>query len=425
MKGRSVLAHAILALGGLTLAYLVWTDDGPSREIDEVELVDCDADAVSRIELHTTEKDIVVTIEREGDTLHARATVTQHRENADDQVQSFVASTETLTTFLEELAPLRARRSLGELEGDDLAEVGLAEDPGRLVLGCGGESYEYEIGNRAYGSGDRYARATSGGPVYLIGSERLQPLESADVRLMERRLHTFEWNTVTALEVRGWGQEKRLLQRNRLDEANAEWVDATSPDRRNEVFGNWLARYPRMRVQRYLAADAEPGSDIEDSDIENGDAPAPEASIEFTVHGEDGELGRMELRRVDLIPPVYYVRTETTHDWVRVPASVAQGFEDDARTVLGLDAIERPQPEPPAPTESGETPDAGAGAATEAAPGAAPATPTAPASPPAAPASPHAPATPTAPASPTSPASQHAPASPHGQVSPTPVAPGH
>ena len=351
MNVKSVAAHALLAIGGLTLAYLVWTDDAPSREVDEVELVDCDPDEVSEVVLRTAEKDVTLTIEREGDEVTARVEVVRHRDDQDDEADTFVASIDALDEFLELFVPLRARRSLGELDEAQLEEVGLAEDPGSLVLTCAGGSHTFRIGGRAYGSGDRYARAESGGPVQLLSNERLQALESAEFRLMERRLHTFEWTEVTGLRVDAWGQTKNLLQRNRLDENAAEWVDAQSPDRRNEAYGNWLASYPRMRVQRYLARGAEPGSDLEQS------APS-ERSMRLTVTGEDGELGFMEMQRVDVLPLAYYVRTETTRDWVRVPVSVAQAFEDDLRSVLGLDPLDRPEPEPvqtPAVEPGGES----------------------------------------------------------------------
>lgn len=352
MNRKSVLAHAILALGGLTLAYLVWTDEGPSREVDEVELVDCDPEDVTRAELSTEDKDVTLELTRDGDELLVRATVVRHREGADDETQRFVAANDGVNEWLAQIAPLTARRTLGDLDAEQLAEIGLEGEeatPGRFALTCGGTTHTFQIGGRAYGSGDRYARLASGGPVQLLGNERLQAIESAEFRLMERQLHRFEWTRVTELRVEAWGQQKTLLQRNRLDEANAEWVDAASPDRRNEAFGNWLSAYPRMRVQRYLDPGQEPGAELEQ--------PATaETSLRLTFRGEDGELGRMELRRVDRIPLVYYVRTETTRDWVTVPASVAQSFEDDARSVLGLDPLDRPEPPAPATSE----PDAGA-----------------------------------------------------------------
>ncbi len=346
MNRKSVLAHAILALGGLTLAYLVWTDEGPTADVDEVELVDCDPEDVSAVELRTDDKHVTVTIDRDGDDLLARVVVVRHREGGDDETQEFVASIDSLGDWLEQVAPLRARRTLGDLDDAQLEEIGLAESPGSFALTCGGTTHTFQIGGRAYGSGDRYARLESGGPVHLLGTERLQAIESAEFQLMERRLHTFEWTAVTELRLEAWGASKTLLQRNRIDAENAEWVDRASPDRRNEVYGNWLSRYARVRVQRYLPPDEEPGSDLDEP-------AAAEPVMRLVMQGEDGELGHMEMRRVDVLPLAYYVRTETTRDWVRVPQSAAQAFEDDARSVLGMDPLERPEPPPPAAPDAG------------------------------------------------------------------------
>ncbi|MBX3271129.1 MAG: DUF4340 domain-containing protein [Sandaracinaceae bacterium] len=356
MNRKSVLAHAILALGGLTLAYVVWTDDAPARERDEVVIVECAPDAVSRAVLRTADKDTTLEITRDGREATTRGTVVRRREGAEDETQQFVASSDGVTEWLAQIAPLTVRRTLGTLDAAQLAELGLAGDeatPSRFAITCGGTTHAYLVGGRAYGSGDRYLQLEAGGPVHLLGSERLQALESAEFRLMERRLHAFEWTAVTELRVEAWGQQKTLLQRNRLDTEAAEWVDQAAPDRRNETFGNWLSRYPQLRVQRYLAPGAEPGSELDEP-------AAAERSLSLVVRGERGELGRLELRRVERFPLVYYARTETTRDWVLLPTSVAQTFEDDARTVLGLDPLDRPEPPPPAaPTPTAPT-DAGA-----------------------------------------------------------------
>ncbi len=331
MNARSVMAHAILALGSLLLAYLVWTDEGTSAAVDEVTVFECRPRDLSAVSLALDDKDIHVELTRDGDELDAWVVIERHPERGEGSRERF-AATDAIDQVLEQLAPLRARRSLGELGPEQLAEIGLDEPEGTLTLRCGDREESFTIGGRAYGSGDRYARA--GDAVYLIGDERLEPIESAELRLMERRLHTFEWTEIAAVEVDAFERHKRLLQRNRLDEASAQWVDAERPDTRNELFGNWLGAYPRLRVQRYL--EGEPGSDLE------GDAPAPTSVMRLTFEGEGGEeLGRLELSRVDASPAAYYARTETTRGWVRVPPSVAQAFEDDARPVLGLDPIDR------------------------------------------------------------------------------------
>lgn len=335
--GRSIAAHAILAIGGLVLAYLVWTDQTPALSPSAVTLVDCDPDALRRAELTTDEKDVRLT--REGDV--SWITVTRRPEGGEPATERFVASS-ALDDWLAEVAPLRANRSLGALEPAQLTEVGLAEPEGTLALRCGDRTTRFELGARAYGSGDRYLRAEGGGPVYLVSRERLAPLESAEHQLMERDLHTFAWRDVVSLHLRAFEQDKELLQHNRLDPRRAEWVDARTPDRRDETFGNWLSRFRRLRVQRYLDVDASPGADL-------GPGATAERVLRMDYRGEDGELGFLELERVTGAELDYYARSETTQSWVRVPSSIAAQIEEDLRAMLGVDPLERPAPPPAAP----------------------------------------------------------------------------
>lgn len=336
MNHRSVLAHGILAAGGLVLAYLVWTDDSTPAPEGEVTIFECDAHAIGRVELTSDDKDVALELTRDDDALLAWISVTERPDEGEPRSKRFVGS-EAVEDYLAQVAPLRARRSLGDLSDEDLTAVGLNEPEGRFTLVCGSRRETFLLGSRAYGQGDRYARKERGGPVYLVASDRIAPLEAAERQLMQRQLHTFEWPDVESLVVRAHGVEKRLLQRNRLDPQRAQWVDAQEPDRRNELYGNWLSSYPRLRVQEYLPADAGPGSDLEDANV----AASPVMRLE--MHGEGGRLGYAEIQRVQASPVAYYARTETTGGWVRVPPSVARSLEEDLRPVLGLEELPEPE----------------------------------------------------------------------------------
>ncbi len=357
-----IAAHAILAIGGLVMAYLVWTDDAPDVSEDEVTVLECDADAITRVELRSEEKDVTLELRGQGEERTAWFTVVRHPENGEPATERFVGAAEATREWLGQIAPLRARRSLGELSGEQLESVELDEPEGRLTIACGGRDVTYQLGGRSYGTGDRYLRANGGGPVYLVASDRLAPLESAEFRLMERALHTVEGRDVVQLELRAFGQTKRLLQHNRLDEAAAEWVDAADPERRNETYGNWMSRFPRLRVQSYLAPDAGPGSDLDEAM-----SVAPEPVMRVTYQGERGaDLGFFELQRVNGASLADYARTETTRSWVRVPSSVAQQIEEDLRSMLSVAPLERPAPPAPAATDAGAAADAGVAPAPEA-----------------------------------------------------------
>ena len=360
MTNRSVLVHGVLAAIGLVLAYLVWTDETAELSEEAVTLFACDADDLTRVEWRSADRDVDLELTREdGDALTAWITVVRRASEGAEESTRFVGSAE-VSTYLEALAPLRAIRSLGVLSDEQLGELELAEPTARITLRCGQRAATFRVGGRSFGSGARYVQPDEGGPVAIVERDVLAPLESAEHRLMQRSLHTFEPSELVSISVRAWGREKRLLQRNRLDPSHAEWVDRESPDRRNELYSNWLASYARLRVQRFLDADARPGADLE------GASRPSETVFSLTLQGEDGEVGRVEMQRVDAdapTGPAYYVRTETTRSWVRVPTSVAASVEEDLRAVLELPPLERPIPPAPEPPTPEATSDAGPSAA--------------------------------------------------------------
>jgi len=359
---RSVLAHAVLAVGGLVLAWLVWVTPEEETTPGEVELVDCDPDDLRAVVLDVDRREVKLELRGEGDERAWWVTVTrrpevpegQEQPAAEPTVDEFVAGSVRLEEYLPKIAPLRALRSLGELDDETATEVKLGDEAGRFVYTCGERTTEYAIGATAFGSGDRYLREQDGNTAYLLAADAVRDLQSAEALLMQRELVAFEWPDVEALVLRADDREQKLLQRNRREPERAEWVDADEPDRRNELFGNWLDRFTQLRVQDYLEPGAQPGSDIEGESA----TVVPVLTIEF-LEPRDEPAGTVELVRVDAQPIRYYARSSATRAWVTVPRSIAQQVEDDARTILGLDPVVRPEPPAPPQRTPAATPDAG------------------------------------------------------------------
>ncbi|MFK7989967.1 MAG: DUF4340 domain-containing protein [Sandaracinaceae bacterium] len=352
MKKRAVLTHAILALGGLTLAYLVWTEEAVEVSPDEVTLLDCDVDTLTGVTLELSGQTTRLVVEREGDTTSTLFTVTRDSDEDGAPPARFVGNPGALT-FLEQIAPLRARRSLGALTDAQRAELGLDTPEGTLTLVCGDREAAFSLGEGPFGEGDRYAESTEGGDVVLLSSANLLPLQSASAQLMQRALHTFDWSEVEEMTLRGFGVDKRLRQRNRREAARAEWVDAADPDRRNELYGNWFAGYARMRLQAYLSGGTEPGADLDGTSAER------EPILRAEMFDEEGaRIGQLELVRIAAPTPAYYARTETTRGWVRLPTSGAETFTENLRPVLGLEPEVRDVPEPAIEVAPSDGPDA-------------------------------------------------------------------
>lgn len=374
MKG--VLIQALLALSGLVAAYFVWTEkkvDG-SQETG-VAVVSCDKRDIAELRYEDEKLNIVLASTEAGlsvtETKYAPAPADPKKaaaaeaegakaedaapeaEEADAAAEAkriekekniFVAN-KAAETYLEKWDPLQAIRSLGELSEEQEASLELSDAKARLALKCGGVEKVFRIGGSAYGSGDRYLRAEDGGPVYLLEAETVRAIESAKFRFMQRELHRFEMRRVETLTIEAAGRSRTLLHRNRLDKAKAEWVDQAAPDRRNELFANWLERVERLRAQKYLAADATPETDVEKA------TGSPELLAKLVYKSVDGDtLGSFELMKVPAEMDIFYARTEATRGWVTVLRSVAQQVADDLAAVVGAsESAEAPAPAPDAP----------------------------------------------------------------------------
>jgi hypothetical protein len=359
---KNLSVHIGLAVIGLVSAYVVWTSEAPSEaDGDGVVVVDCTPEQLTRVTFTAERRNAVLEPRGEGDTRAFWITVERTPEEGEATEVEFVTN-EGIDEYLASIAPLKAVRSLGDVDPDIFEELELDEaHRATLEVVCGDQETTFYVGGSTFGTGDRYLVGAQGGPVYLLTGEIVRGLENAEFQLMQRELHAFEMTEVSGLTVEASGQRKSLTQRDYQNPQAAAWVNAESPDRINELYGNWLDRLSRLRVQAYLPLDAEPGADLE------GASATVEPVFTLAWHGEDEDVGRLEMVKLPLETPVYYARSEATRAWVRVIATTAQQVEDDTRAVVGLPPIDRPTP-PGAITEPPESPDGLAPPGSEGAP---------------------------------------------------------
>lgn len=360
MKG--LIAHAILAVGGLGLAYSVWTGgQGPKRAQDQVTVWDCDAGNVSKV--HLLDEHNEVTLQEHGKGEDAYWEITQIYKPAKGQgapkTYHFTASAQ-VHTYLKKLAPLLASRDLGELDKKTLKEVGLRKPKTKLSITCSGKTRTFVAGEDAFGSGQRYLRDARGGSVYLMDASVVRELGSPQVQLMQRSLKNFQWADVAHLKIEGYGKKLTLLQRNRDNPRTAEWVDASKPDKRNEMYGNWLNRLRGLTANRYLQPGEKPGGD--------GATLEPIATLTFQ-NGDGKVVDQWKLDRTESPTEVgYYARSRATRAWVELPTSLAKDVAHDVRPVLGLDPVDEPEPVAPAASTPASPAQSSSGAASQSKP---------------------------------------------------------
>lgn len=348
MKG--LMIHLVLAVGGLIWAYQAWTGDGEAVSEDAVTMLSCDEGALESVVYATEAREVHVSRRSGEGEPRWWITSEQRMESGDVERREFLGSIESMQAWTERLTPLMATRDLGPVDDETAEELELGEEPDTLTIQCGSRTHEFQVGGSAFGSGSRYFRDGAEGRVYLVEAALMRDLNSPN-NLMQRELVDVEYPEVATLEVDAFDVQRVLQHRNRLDEHNAEWVDAAEPTRRNELFTNWVGAFRRLRAHRYVAAGAEPLEDIDEEAT---------ASALGTVRLKDedgGLLEEVEMVRLNIegqAAPLYYARSGATQGWVRLLVSVARQYETDLRPVLGLNPEPEPEVEPP-PAEAAET----------------------------------------------------------------------
>jgi hypothetical protein len=348
---KAVVIHALLAVFGLGFAYETWTRKPEQESAPGIATVaDCSPDQFQKLSLSTATQELSVepvkdhgqiaywitqqnkpAPDHDKDKDKADAGVAVEAKKPPEPPRRFLANA-AFAEYFKRLTPLRARRSLGKLAADKDADFGFDKVTTHLGLECAGRKLELEAGGKSFGGSQRYARDQKSKVTYLLDDLTIADLESAQFKFMQADLHGFANDAIEEVTVEARGAKAHLLQRDRKVPDHAQWVDASNPDKRNEVYGNWFSRLQRMRARMYLPSGAEPGSDLKGS----SGGTEPVLSIDYKL--ADKPNGKLELVRVDENGVGhYYARTETTQTWVAVYDSSAKEVEQDVGMVVGLE----------------------------------------------------------------------------------------
>lgn len=219
-----------------------------------------------------------------------------------------------------QLAPLEAIRELGKLADDRAADFGFdAENPARLEVVIAGAPHQLTFGDKAPGGGDRYVK-TPDGQAYVIEGQIARDLESAEGRLKERNLESWEDDEVASVKIVAPSGQRELV---RSTGQRGFWGDAQSPGDKDETASNWMDKFGRLRV------------------VEYGEQPAPNPEPLFSVvfFAQGGrQLGSIDVAsRPDAGEdgkPQYVARSQQTRWWGRVLSSTAEQLLQDVDGVV-------------------------------------------------------------------------------------------
>lgn len=236
------------------------------------------------------------------------------------EVEQFVGVKEA-SELIDQLAKLRALRSLGQVNAERLTEFGLTGgETADLTIDVGGTPHTMTLGGRTPGGGDVYAQDKQSGAVYVIGGDLTKDIELADNRLMERELLTPPEEKEVGKVVLSHGDKARSVVHS--TEHPSSWTDEAAPADKNETLTNWMKKFERLRATGYV----------------EGQPAGLEPLVVAKFSTQAGEaLGEVELAKQTLpgeAQPRYLARSPQTRWWAVVLASTGSELAADLPSVL-------------------------------------------------------------------------------------------
>ena len=330
MSGRAgVLVHGVLLLLAMGLAWQTWTREpvasSPTAELYPVEVwsgrpAEIESVVLTAVGRTTTLErrapgGLWITIERE--VSPARASDAGAGAEPTEPIRTtFAAGVERTQKLLDQLAPLRARRSIGKVTGNARAEYGLDDPKLTLAVTLAGAVRSLKLGGTVYRGGGRYALDERTGEAFVVDGGLVNKLRDAEARLMRRKLHDFTPGRVAGARILYAGAERRRPAAK--DGGRRVWTDAATPDRKDEGADGWMRKLGKLQALAWLPT-----------------APSGlEQVLRVEYQGADGQpLGHLVLARAptEKGEPDYLASTEVTGGLVRISrktgALLAEGVE--------------------------------------------------------------------------------------------------
>jgi len=220
--------------------------------------------------------------------------------------------------LLKTLAPLRALRAVGKIEGTRAEEFGFDKPEGTLKLTVAGKPQTLTIGGATPGGTERYAKAQSG-DVFAIAGDIVQNLMFADSRLIERDLQSFKPDEATRVKVSRAGKVRDL---SRVPDKNEGWADSATPTKLDETAGNWMTKLGRLHVQDWVEKPGAPPS-------------ASNLAVRIDYFAGSKPLGSLELYKVQGEKGNEYLAKSEYGRWfARIATGAAEQVDQDAASIV-------------------------------------------------------------------------------------------
>jgi hypothetical protein len=202
------------------------------------------------------------------------------------------------------LAQLKGTRAIGELDEKKREELGFVDSPRKLTFTMDGRQQVVVIGSPKGLPWSTPYVMRDDGKVFLMVTTILPDFENAMNRLVDRRLHKFEEGDFDALVVTQ-AKNSRTFSVSGKPPAPMIIAPQNTPGQQDEFVRNWHDRIWRIASLDVLGKGEEPpGSPLQDV-----------FRVEYKKGGKD--LGFFQAAKST--QNLYYVRTELSAGWIRVP----------------------------------------------------------------------------------------------------------
>lgn len=223
--------------------------------------------------------------------------------------------------LIDNLAALRAVRSLGTVNAEKLSDFGLTgEDVGTLSIELASGTHTFDLGGRTPGGSDVYVQDKQSQAVFVLSGDTTRDVELAESRVMERELLASDVGPEVNVVVLALGDKRRSIMRSK--EHPSFWTDESQPNEKNETLTNWMKKFERLRVNSYPVDQPENAEILVTADFQSVDGKP---------------LGKIELAQQTLAPedkPRYLARSAQTRLWGVVLTSSGSELAQDLPSVL-------------------------------------------------------------------------------------------
>ena len=277
------------------------------------------ADALTQVVFEDDKRKVVLDAKSDAHGRFFVGSVTRSAAEGTQPKEARFVSVGPAQKLAEQLATLKAYRTLGKVAPERAGELGFEAGAATLTVSLGGTERKLVVGGTTPGGGDRYVKDAASGEVWAVEGDVFKDLELGEARLAERDLHEWKESEADKARLTAAGKVRDAVQGGAV-EGKRFWADAAAASAADETIGNFMAKLDKLKptdLVEALPAGAELLLHVEYS--------AGSKAVGFLdVHKAAGEGGKA----------AYYVVSERTRWFGKVPSTAGEQVEQDLPSVV-------------------------------------------------------------------------------------------